>query len=158
MGIPENHFEIKEVFWVFRKNGCSSSIVVSVTSGLLLGILSALAWYFGYMQYFRQTVPYAFTLAAILFITIAALNVALRNTETELSEENSINSVSSILRKYSPVIMIHSTIFMVFALTALSTYLPFALRAILAFVGSISFWTMLLSSLNMILRISYRRR
>ena len=137
-------FNIKHLF-------CIPNFVL-VIFGILFGTASALVWNGGYIQFVRPTLPYVLVFAILLFVVTAVLKAKCGNTE-----EKCLSSTCFSLRKYSPLIMITSAIFIVFSIVVLATYLPYTFRLILAFIGSISFWTMLFEFMAMVACIVYRR-
>ncbi len=119
---------------------------------LLLGVITALVWNAGYIEFVRDTIPYAMFFAVILFIVTAVMKFRCGN-----SDERCLTPTCFSLRKYSAAVIVASAVFIVFSIVVLATYLPYTWRFILAFIGSISFWTMLLDFTAMIFCILYRR-
>ena len=123
---------------------CRKNCILSVIIGLILGIASALLWYFGYVLYLREMLPFALAFGIILFITTVVLRFVCGNAEE-------CNCVCRCIHKLSPLVIITAAIFIVAALIVLATYLSLTLRLILALVGGISFFIMLAVFIAMIL-------
>lgn len=140
-----------------KGKGCVS-IVLLVFLSLLLGIANALLWYFGYIPFVRAMLPFALAFAIVILIVTAILKAKCGYSQGMAAEGCHVVKTCMSLRKYSPVILITATIFISFAILTLATYFSFTVRTILAFIGSISFWTMFFSFIAMISCISYRRR
>lgn len=143
---------IKEVFAV-KSLFCIPNFVLVILA-TLLGAASALVWYFGLIQFVREMIPYALAFAVVLFAVTAILKAKCGNMNGEVL---CLTSTCSSLRKYSPIIFVSALLFIVFAIIVLATFLPFVVRIILAIIGSISFWTLLLSFAAMLFCIMYRR-
>jgi len=126
---------------------CRRNYIFMWLIGLVLGVGSALCWYFGYVLYIRDMLPYALALGIILFITTAVLRFASGN----------LREYKCGIRRLSPLVLITAAIFIVIALAVLATYLSMTFRMILAITGSIAFWMMLLGFITMILTRPYRR-
>lgn len=136
---------------------CPNALLIIL--GLIAGIPNAMAWCAGYVQYVRQMIPFTFAFSVIIFIITAVLRVIYYNQERTATDNCCcLNPVIFSLNKYSPLVLIASAIFIIFSTTMMATYLPFIGRAILAFIGSISFWTMLFGFIAMIFCASYSRR
>jgi hypothetical protein len=121
--------------------------------GALFGASSALVWNAGFIQNVRGTIPYVLVLAVILFAITAVLKARCGNTA-----EVVLTSTCSSLRKYSPSVIITAAIVIVFAIFVIATVLTLpTLKLVLAFVGAISFWTMLLEFIAMVSCMLYRR-
>ncbi|MEL4106482.1 hypothetical protein AAFA46_06555 [Oscillospiraceae bacterium WX1] len=112
-----------------------------------------MVWYYGFIQYVREMIPYALAFGVILFVMTAILKARCGN----MAEGICLTSTCSSLRKYSLVILISAAIFIVFSMIVLATFLPLLVRLILAFIGSISFWTMLFEFVAMLFCMLYRR-
>lgn len=117
-----------------------------------MGSANALIWQAGYIPFVRPMIPYALFFAIILFVITVIMKARCGNTA-----ELCLTSTCASLRKYSPVILIAASIFIVFSMVVLATYLPYAFRLALAFIGSIAFWTMLFEFVAMVFCILYRR-
>ena len=126
---------------------CRRNYIFMWLIGLILGIGSAVAWYFGYVLYVREMLPYAIAFGIILFVTTAVLRFAYGD----------LREWKFGIRKLSPLVLITAAIFIVVGLFVLATYLSMTLRMTLAIVGSISFWMMLLGFITMILSRPCRR-
>ena len=142
---------VKEGVSIRRLSCIPNSVLVFL--GFLLGTISALVWNGGYIDFVREMIPYALALAIILFVFTAVLKARCGNTQ----EFPCLTSTCASLRKYSPIVIICAVIFIVFSLIVLATFLSHTIRFVLAFIGSISFWTMLLEFTAMISCILYRR-
>jgi len=153
--IDENLFAGKEVFLVTTRNRRFVSNALIITLGILFGVLSSLAWYFGYVLHARDMIPYALAFGVIHFITTAIFRATLGASRSEGHGEFH-SSMSLCLRRYSPLVLITSAVFIVFSLVFLATYLPYTARVIMSFIGSISFWTMLFAFMGMIHSMPYR--
>ena len=123
---------------------CRRNCILSVIIGLILGVASALLWYFGYVLYAREMLPFALAFGIILFFTTAILRFASEDPDGH-------HCVHRCIRRISPLVTITAAIFIIVALVVLATYLSLTLRIILALVGSISFWIMLIGFITMIL-------
>lgn len=133
-------------------------VFLLILLGIVLGIATALLWYFGYVPYVRPMIPYAFAFAVVIFIVTAILKAKCGFTERAACERINMSQACVSLRIYSPLVLIAAAVFIVFVILHLASYFPFAVRAVLAFIGSISFWTMLLSFISMICCISQKHR
>ena len=125
---------------------------LTITLGVIVGSINALVWYFGFIPFVRMMIPFALFVIMLMFIVTAVLKARCGNTP-----EVVLTSTCSALRRYSPVIIIAAAIFIVFAIVVLATFLPFAVRFALAFIGSISFWTLLFEFVAMIFCMWFRR-
>ncbi len=143
--LPRRCYPIKSLF-------CVPNWVL-VLLGAIFGTATALLWYYGYILFVRSTIPYVLVLAVIFFVMTSVLKARCGN----MAEGLCLTSTCSSLRKYSPLVLISSAVFIVFSIVVLATYLPFLVRTILAFVGSISFFTMIFEFISMIFCIMYRR-
>ena len=123
-----------------------------VILGAILGTVNALVWYFGFIPFVRAMIPFALFFVVLIFVVTAVLKSRCGNTPEVI-----LTSTCSALRKYSPVIIISAAIFVVFSIVVLATFLPFPVRFALAFIGSISFWTMLFEFVAMIFCMWFRR-
>jgi hypothetical protein len=126
---------------------------VLVVLGAIFGAATGLLWYYGFIQFVRDMIPYALVIAVILFVVTAVLKARCGN----MAEGLLLTSTCSSLRKYSGVLMIAAAIFIVFSIIVLATFLPFVARVILAFIGSVTFFTMLFEFVGMIFCMLYRR-
>lgn len=121
--------------------------------GALFGTGTALIWNAGFVQNVRVTIPYVLVLAIILFAITAVLKARCGNTA-----EVVLTSTCSSLRKYSPFVIITAAIVIVISILILATVLTLpTLKLVLAFIGAIEFWTMLLEFIAMIFCMLYRR-
>lgn len=151
-----NLFDVKGVFFVLKENrGCKSDCF-AITLGLILGVLTALAWYFEYINYVSVMMPYAFVLAVIILITTAVFKFVCSCAVRESAEDGCFCPACFNVNCRSKLIFITAAIFIAFALLVMATYFSFPGRAVLSFVGSISFWIMLFSFIDM-LSFSFRR-
>ncbi len=141
------------------KRECVSNGLL-VFLGLLFGVAAALVWYFEaqYVRYVREMLPFALVFAIVLFVVTAILKAKCGCSLRSAAEGCHIDCTCLSVCKYSSLVLIAAAVFIVFSLIVLATYFPFIDRAILAFIGSIAFWTMLFSFIAMILCISCRRR
>ncbi len=126
---------------------------VLVLLGAIFGTASGLMWYYGYIQFVRPMIPYAMVFAIILFVVTAVLKARCGN----MAEGLCLTSTCSSLRKYSPMVMVSAAVFIVFSIIVLATFLPFAVRTVLSFIGSVSFFTLLFEFISMIFCMLYRR-
>lgn len=140
-----------------RNRHCISNGLI-ILFGFILGALSSLAWYFGYVQHARDMIPYALAFAIILFITTAIFRAVCGNSTRECHQDFRISPTCCSVNKYSPLVLLTAAIFIVFSMVFLATYLPYIARVIMSFIGSISFWTMLFAFIGMIFCISYRHQ
>jgi len=122
--------------------------------GFVFGAVTALIWYFGPVLFVRDMLPFALAFAIIIFIVTAILWLKC-GYNTRATEEECHRIITCIcIRKYFPIIMISAAVFIVFSLTVLASFFSLTVRAILAFLGSTSFWTMLISFITMTFCIS----
>ncbi len=140
-----------------RRNKCGTPNALVVLLGFVFGISIALAWYFGFVDYVRQMIPFALAFAIVLFTTTAIFK-ALNGESSGKGPEKCYPSFRFCLCKYSPLLLISAAVFIAFSLLFLATYLPFAARVVMAFIGSISFWTMFFTFISMILCMPCRRQ
>jgi len=124
-------------------------IFYTVIFGIILGTLNALLWVFGCIDYVRAMIPYALLFGALLLITTAILKARCECARS-ISANHPVTTCMSVNR-YTPLILITDTIFIVFSITVLATYLTFEVRVLLAFIGCISFWIMLFSFVAMMI-------
>lgn len=136
-----------------RRRHCVS-IGFLVFLGIVLGVATGLLWYFGEILFVAEMIPFAFAFAVFLFITTAILRAKYGICECVAEEKCHTRLSCMSLRKYSPLILITAAVFIVFSLVIMATFFSFTVRAILAFIGAISFWIMLPSFIAMILCVS----
>lgn len=118
---------------------------VLIILGVLIGIANALAWYFGLIPFVRPMIPYALGVIVVLFtVTVILKAKCACSTGEGIGCGLCLCSTCASVRKYSTAIIIAGIVFVVFAILVLATFLPFAIRFALAFIGSIAFWIMLL--------------
>ena len=139
---------------MLKRRGCIS-IGLLVFLGLVMGVASALVWYFGtiyglYTLLLREMLPYALVFSAVLFFVTAILRLKCGYSFTPMHDECCKKHACMSVCKYSPIILITAAVFILVALIVLRTFFSFTVRAILAFIGAISFWTMLVSFLAML--------
>lgn len=130
---------------------CIPGWVVAILA-VLFGTATALLWNFGFIQFVRAMIPFGLGIGVIVFAITALLKARCGNTAEVI-----LTSTCSSLRRYSPFIMIAALIFLVFAIVVLATFLPFTVRLVLAYIGSISFFTMLFEFVAMVLCMWFRR-
>lgn len=126
-------------------------VILTTFFGILIGVVNALVWVFGYINFVRPMIPYALFSIVFMFITTAVLKAACGNAR--LLEGTFPSPTCRSVSTYSPVILITAAIFIVFAIVVLATHLAFVVRIVLAFIGCVSFWVMLLSFVAMIVFI-----
>ena len=124
-------------------------VFIASVFGILLGAFEATLWLFGLIPTVRQIVPYAAADAMLIFALTPVLAVFSR-TRPPLPEEREKERRFPCLGKYVKTIMIAATVFLIFVQIFLGTDLVFTARAILAFIGSLSFWVMLVVFLAMV--------
>ncbi len=139
-----------------RDRHCISNGLL-ILFGILLGVAVALIWYFGFAVFTRAMVPYALAFAIVLFITTAIFRAICGTSPRVCHQEFHLSPTCCSLSKYSPAILISGAISIVASLVFLATDLAVVGKVILAFILAISFETMLIGFLAMILCISFRR-
>ena len=117
----------------FRRPNCCFALILAI----ILGITVALLWAFGLITGIRFIVPYA--VAATLLILALTTLIAIAKSL------NFPGFGCECLRRYVIAILIAASIFLIFALIYVGTALIYPVKIVLAFVGSISFWTMLIT-------------
>jgi len=142
---------------VCRKNKHCISTGLLVLFGILLGVIVALVWYFGFAVFTRAMVPYALAFAIVLFIFTAIFKAVCGNSKSACHQEVRLSPTCCSLSKYSPLILISAAISIVGSLVFLATDLTFTWKVILAFIDAISFEAMLFGFLGMISCISFKR-
>lgn len=141
-----------------RYKGYISKILIIFLS-LILGIASSYAWFFGYIEFVREMVPYACAFAIFILITTSIFKAKCGSTEYySESDGHQVNSTYSSVCKYSTFITIASSLFVAFSITMLATHLSVITRFVLSLIGSISFWTMFFSFVSMICCIHLKRK
>lgn len=126
--------------------------------GLILGSACALIWYFGPVFYVRDMLPFALSFEIVILMVTAILKANCGYSVGDSVECCHMSQTCTSLRKYSLTILISSVVSILFSMVVIASYFSFTVRVILAFVGAISFWTMLLAFIAMIGYILYRRR
>ena len=142
---------VKEVFAI-KSLFCIPNFVL-VLLGVIFGTAAALMWVYGLMPMVRVMIPYALIFAIILFVVTAVLKARCGS----MDEGPCLTSTCSSLRKYSALVMISAAIFIVFSICLMASSMPILVKTISAFVGSISFFTLLFEFLAMIFCMMYRR-
>ena len=139
---------------------CRPSVILTTLLGVLIGIVNALAWYFGFINSVRIMIPYALAFVILLFITTAILKAKcgnIRCVEEKCLDAERYNKTCNNVNCYANLIILVAAIFIVFAIIVLATSFPFDINAILAFIGCIAFWIMLISFVLMIINICQRQ-
>ena len=115
---------------------CIVAVVTAIVLGLVFGLSEAALWIFGFIPAIRMVIPYAAADALLIFALTPILALIARN----LSREGCIS-------KYVATIMISDAIFLIFVQIFVGTVaiLSRAAKIVLSFVGSISFWIMLIA-------------
>jgi len=136
-----------------NKVGCRRSIprTLLVFLGALLGVASAYAWFLGYVEYVRGTLPYAFAFALVLLIVTAILKAKCGNTISfHEDQDHHMSPTCFSVNKYSTLVIIAAAFMLLVSLIVMATYLSLVARFIIGLIGAISVWTMLLSFVFMI--------
>lgn len=135
---------------------CIPSFVLIIL-GVLVGIGTALAWFFGLIPFVRAMIPYALGVIVVLFAVTAVLKARCAYSSIDgIGSGLCLCSTCASVRKYSTAIIVAGAVFVVFAILVLATFLPFAVRFALAFIGSIAFWIMLFEFVAMIFCMFYK--
>ena len=135
---------------------CISQALIIIV-GILIGSINALIWFFHNIRFVREMIPYALFFGIVIFVITAVMKAKCGGPQCMDQDGFHISPTCVSVRKYSLLIMITGAIFIVFSMVVLATYLPFIVRTVLAFIGSISFWILLLTFITMIACI-FRRR
>ncbi len=133
--------------------GCFLAMLV----GLAIGTLEATTWVFGLIPAVRAIIPYAAALAMLIFAITPLLAVCFKNKMTPVPGESDYHRVRFLLC-YVITIMIAAAVFLIFVQIFLGAALAFVLKVILAYVGSISFWIMLVAFLLYVFYLVRPRR
>lgn len=133
-------------------------IILVVFLGILIGLSEASLWILGFIPTVRFIIPYAVADALLIFALtpILALWASKRSSDTKYDENDCHKSIIC-LSGYVKTIMISDTIFLIFVQIFVGTLLPRATKIILSFVGSTSFWVMLIAFIVMVFYIIRRR-
>ncbi|HAN20764.1 MAG TPA: hypothetical protein DCP51_03685 [Clostridiales bacterium] len=119
--------------------------------GLIFGIASAYAWFFGYIEFVRDTIPYAYAIALVLLILTSVLKAKCGSTAYCIeTEEHHVSPTCLSVCKYSSFILFTSALFIVFSLIQLATNLSVIVKFSLGLIGAVSFWIMLFAFISMI--------
>lgn len=132
-------------------------IILAVFLGILFGLVEASLWVSGNIPQVRFIFPYAAADALLIFALtpiLAVFSNKMRNSED--SDCGHCHS-DSWLSGYVRTIMISSTAFLIFTQVYVGTVLPRMIKIPLSFVGSISFWIMLIVFLAMVFHLVRRR-
>lgn len=132
------------------------TIGIAVILGILFGLAEATLWTLGFFSAIA-IVPYA-TADALLIFGITAIIALFYRREDDLSRrqnDQSLEKCSSFVQ-FIKVIMISTAVFLIFIQILVGAVLPLALRIILAFIGSISFWVMFVTFIALVIWIARR--
>ena len=130
-------------------------ILPPVVFGLVLGILEATLWVLGLVTKVRFIVPYAAADALVIFALTPIL--ALLAARPEFLSGERRPHVPHYTPLYVKVVMISAAVFLIFVQIFVGTTLSYTLKIVLAFIGSLSFWTMFVSFISMVFYLVRRR-
>ncbi len=131
----------------------SIRIWVPAVFGLLLGSTTALLWYFHVITLVKAAVPYAYVSAVLMLIEVAVLKARCGNE----TDGFCLTPTGASVWKFSPMVIISAAVFILFSLVVVSANMSMVLKTILAFIGSISYWTLLLGFVSLLLSIKRHR-
>ncbi len=128
---------------------------VPVLLGLLLGVATGIVWCMGFLVSVKAMLPFAFASVMLLFVETAVHRAHCGGER----EGYCISPTCFSVLRFSKIILISAAVFIAVALLifAASLSMSFAVKTVLAFAGSISFWLTLCSFLAMLLSIFYYR-
>jgi hypothetical protein len=136
------------VYMSNEKRYISQALLIIV--GILIGSINVMIWYVGDIRFVRDMIPYALVFGMVLFTVTAVIKARCGGPQCMDDDCFHISPTCASVRKYSPLVMIAGAVFIVFSMTVLATYLPYVVRMVLGFIGSISFWKLLPSFITMI--------
>ncbi len=133
------------------------AIWIAVIAGIIIGIIEATLWILGYIPLINAVVPYATAAAMLIFGLTPLLALTIRPAQPPSGCQEHGQPGNPCAVPYVRTIMIAAAVFLIFVQIQVGTVLPFVLNAILAFVGSVSFWIMLLAFLAFVFDLIRRR-
>lgn len=122
---------------------------------IVASIISTLAYYFGYIKNIRLTMPNVIMLASIIFVVISFILTLLISLKESLLFERIRNKFPNITKNIYKFLnkVIMSSIFVVLwalLITILPTVTQSFFRLLIAFIGFIMFWYMILGAIYML--------
>ena len=136
---------------------CFVLMTTAVILGILSGIAQAFLWVDNLIPFVRQMAPYAAADALLIFGITAIIALFYRSPGRAGEECPQKCPFLGCLVSFVKTIMISSAVFLVFVQVMVGTAFPFVVKAILAFIGSISFWIMLLTFIALVIWIARKR-
>lgn len=143
-------------------------LAISIGLGILFGLLEATLWLLHIFVNVRAVIPYAAADVLVIFGLTALITAILaaewnENEGTFLGDGQTQNGCEPPCRRrnlwvlrFVKVIMIAAAIFLIFVQVFLGVDLTPAAKAILAFIGAISFWVSLTTFIGFIFAIARR--
>ena len=138
-----------------RSIGCWISLIGSVVIGVVFGLTEALLWNFGFITAIHAIVPYAVADALLIFLIASAIAIWIGSMYVRLCLLERIKNTCFLqcLARHVGVVMIAAAIFLIFVQIFVGMTLSLPAKAILAFVGSLSFWVMFTTFLSTIISL-----
>lgn len=124
---------------------------------IVAGIVLTFVWASGLIIFARVMVPYAIGLAALIFIVTSILSTKCGYIEDDREPCQTFSLVCMSIRRYSATVLLSAAIVLLLSLVFVATYLPFVARAIITFLTTASFLTMLLTFIVMIFSMKAKK-
>lgn len=139
------------------RHGISRTLIIFL--GVFLGIASSYAWFLGYIEFVRETLPYLFAYSLLLLLMTAILKARCGNAPVFTSDESHpVNPTYVSVSKYSTIVLIAAAILLIVTMTIMATHLSVILRFILGLIAGTSLWISFLAFISMIYCIYLKRK